>query len=186
MRRLLCVAVLALCTRADGRYAQQPAPPPSSGGLTGGQIVALAIVTAAVAAVAWYALRHRCRGRDGSGCRDGGNASRRAGRGELRWRDGHRRKRRGRGSAMRMMGGSAGRAAALPIPPMAPPSRKARPGDAAAAVVRPASGSRGAATAMSGGRSTGMSMAGRGAAAEEGRGAGMMPSIRSAGAAVAD
>jgi hypothetical protein len=39
---------------------------------------------------------------------------------------------------------------------------------------------------MSGGRSSGMSMAGRGAAAEAGRGAGMMPSIRSAGAAVAD
>ena len=58
MRRLLCVAVIAVFAVVPTvSRAQQPAPPPSSGGLTGGQIVALAIVTAAVAAVAWYATR---------------------------------------------------------------------------------------------------------------------------------
>ena len=57
MRRLLCVAVIVLCAALPTTsYAQQPAPAPGSGGLTGGQIVALAIVTAAVAAVAWYAV----------------------------------------------------------------------------------------------------------------------------------
>src|SRR5206468_3648605 len=57
MRRLLCLAVIVLFAVVPAAsHAQQPAPPPSSGGLTGGQIVALAIVTAAVAAVAWYAV----------------------------------------------------------------------------------------------------------------------------------
>jgi hypothetical protein len=42
MRRLLCVAVIAVFAAVPTvSRAQQPAPPPSSGGLTGGQIVAL-------------------------------------------------------------------------------------------------------------------------------------------------
>src|SRR5579883_2509227 len=52
MRKLLCVAVVALIAFVPAASRAQQAPPPPSAGLSGGQIVALVIVAAAVAGAA--------------------------------------------------------------------------------------------------------------------------------------